>query len=123
MNQKSSKSRKVERENKTLQVQLAYLLEQLNTAGLFFGVGGAAERSFRELELLEFEEEEENSSPIEVDDDVKYNTDLFCQENDEKDYELCSRCDESPFAHLVQLCGHTICTNCQEKQLSNMWSL
>ena len=83
MNQKCSKSRKVERENKTLQVHFAHLLEQLSTVGLFIRVDGAAERSFRKIELLEFEEEEENNSPIDIDDDVNYNTDLFCEEDDE----------------------------------------
>ena len=63
------------------------------------------------MELLkEFEEEEENIAP---DDDDNYdNTDLFCEEDHEEDYDLCSGCDEKPIAHLVQPCGHMICTNC-----------
>ena len=60
------------------------------------------------MELSEFEEEEENKEPIDVDDDD-------CEEDDEEDYNLCSRCDQDPFAHLVQPCGHMICTNCVKK--------
>ena len=45
---------------KTLQVQFAHLSERINTAGLLIRVGGATERSFRKMELLEFEEQEEN---------------------------------------------------------------
>ena len=53
------------------------------------------------MELLkEFEEEEENNVP---DDDDNYdNTDLFCEEDHEEDYDLRSGCDEKPIAHLVQ---------------------
>ena len=65
------------------------------------------------MELLEFEEEEENIAPIDIDDDHNYdNTDLFCEEDDEEDYDLCSGCDGNPFAHLIQPCAHMICTSC-----------
>ena len=68
------------------------------------------------MELLVFEEEEENKAPIDIDDDDNYdNTDLFCEEDDEEDYDLCSSCDKNPFPHLVQPSGHMICTNCFKK--------
>ena len=70
---------------------------------------------FRKMESLEFEEEYENNAPIEFDDNDKYDkTDLICEKVKE-DYDLCSACNENPFAHLVQPCGHTICTNCVKK--------
>ena len=47
-------------ELKTLPVQFAHLSERINTVGLLIPVGGATERSFRKIELLEFKEEEEN---------------------------------------------------------------
>ena len=51
-----------------------------------------------------------------IDDDDKYdNTDLFCEEDHEEDYDLCSGCDAKPIAHFVQPCGHKICTNCVQK--------
>ena len=80
-------------------------------------VCGATERSFRKIELLkEFKEEEENNAPNVIDDDNNFdNKDLFCEEEDEEDYDLCSGCDENPNAHLVQPCGHMICVNCVEK--------
>ena len=68
------------------------------------------------MELLEFEEEEENNAPIDIDDDDNYkNADLICEEDDEEDYDLGSGCDKNPFAHLVQPCGHMIGTNCANK--------
>ena len=68
------------------------------------------------MKLLAFEEEEENCAPIAIDDDDKYdNTDLFCEEDDEEDNDLCSGCDENPMVHLVQTCGFTVCTNCVKK--------
>ena len=71
---------------KTLQVQIAHLSERINTAGLLIHVSGANERSFRKMEMLEFEEEEESNAPIDIDDDDIYdNTDLFCEEDDGKD--------------------------------------
>ena len=64
------------------------------------------------MELLKFEEEGENNAPNDIDDDDNFdNTDLFCEEDDEEDKDLCSNCDENPIAHLVQPCGHMICTN------------
>ena len=91
--------------------------ERINTTEFLIRVGGATERSFRKMELLkEFEEEEENNALDDIDDDGNYyNTDLFCEEGREEDYDLCSGCDEKPFAHLVQPCGHMICTNCVQK--------
>ena len=91
--------------------------EQINTTEFLICVGGATERSFRKMELLkEFEEEEENNAPHDIDDDDNYdNTDLFCEEDHEEDYDLCSDCDEKPIAHLVQPCGHMTCTNCVQK--------
>ena len=79
------------------------------------------------MELLDFEEEKENNAPIDIDDDDDNsdNTDLFCQEDDEN-YDLCSGCVENPFAHLVQQCGHMICTNCFHKrncQLCGLYKL
>ena len=80
--------------------------------GLLIRVGGAIERLFKK-KLLEFEEEEENNAPIGIDVNDNYdNTDLFCEKVDEEGYDLCSGCDENPFAHLVQPCVHIICTNC-----------
>ena len=91
--------------------------ERINTTEFLIRVGGATERSFRKMELLkEFEEEEENNALDDIDDDDNYyNTDLFCEEGREEDYDLCSGCDEKPFAHLVQPCGNMICTNCVQK--------
>ena len=116
MNRKCPKSRKVESEIKTLKVQLKHLSKRrITNAGLLIRVGGATERSFRKMELLEFEEKEENNARIDIDVDGNFdNTDLFCGEVDEDD-DLCSSCDENPFAHLVQPCGHMICTNCVKK--------
>ena len=69
------------------------------------------------MELLEFEEEQENNAPIDTDADNNYdNTDIFCEEDDEDDYELCSGCDENPEPHLVQPCGQMICTNCAKEK-------
>ena len=60
----------------------------MNTAELLFVAGGATESTFRKIELFEFEEEEENNAPIDIDDDDNYdNTDLFCEEDEEKDYD------------------------------------
>ena len=71
--------------------------------------------------MMELEVEDENNAPIDIDDDDNYdNTDLFCEEDDEEDYDLCSGCDENLFAYLVQPCGHMICTNCVKK---NNWQL
>ena len=69
------------------------------------------------MELLkEIEEEQENKASDDVDDYDQYdNTDLFCEEDLEEDYDLCSGCDEKPITHLVQPCGHMICTNCIQK--------
>ena len=55
---------------KTLQVQFAHLPERIEIAGLLIRVGGATGRAFRKMELLEFEEEEENNAPIGEDDEV-----------------------------------------------------
>ena len=101
---------------RTLQVEFAHLWEWINTAGLLIRVGGATERSFRKIELLEFEEEEENNAPIDFDYDNNYdNTDLFCEEDDDEDYDLCSGCDENPLGQLVQPCRRMICSNCVKK--------
>ena len=101
--------------------------DQTNTAGLLIRVGGATERSFRKIEFLEFEEEEENNALIDTDDDDNYdNIDLFCEEDDEEDYDLCSGCDENHFAHLAQRCLHMICINCIMKkncQLCGLYKL
>ena len=98
---------------KTLQVKFAHLSERIKTVGLLIRVGEATERSFRKMELLEFEDEEENNAAIDLDYDDNYDgTDLFCEEDDEKYYNLCSSCDENTFAHVVQACEHMICTNC-----------
>ena len=69
------------------------------------------------MELLK----EENNAPDDIDDDDdddddNYDiTDLFCEEHHEEDYVLCSDCDKKPIAHLVQPCGHMICTNYVQK--------
>ena len=91
--------------------------KRINTTAFLIRVGGATERSFRKIELLkEFEEEEENNAPDDIDDhDIYDSTDLFCEEDHEEDYDLCSGCDEKPIAQLVQPCGHMICTNCVQK--------
>ena len=68
------------------------------------------------MEMLEFEEEEENNFLIDSNDDDIYDiTDLFCEEDDEKESDLWLSCDKNPSAHLVQPCGHMICTNCVKK--------
>ena len=86
-------------------------IQQINTAVLCIRVSGANARSFRQIDLLEFEEEEENIAPSDTDDDNKYErNDPFCAEDDEKHYSLWSSCDDYPFALLVQLCGQMICT-------------
>ena len=101
---------------KTLLVQISHLSERINTAGLLIRVGGATDRFFRKMELLELEKEEENNAHIDINDDDSYdNTVLFCEEDDEEDYDFCSSCDENPFAHLVQPCGHMTCTNFVKK--------
>ena len=65
------------------------------------------------MELLEFEEEEENNAPIDFHDDGFYdNTDQFCEDDDALVYDFCSRCDENPIAYLGQACDFLICTNC-----------
>ena len=66
---------------------------------------------------MEFEEEEENIAPIDIDDDENYgNTDLICEEQVvEEDYDFCSNFDENPIAHFVQPCGHFVCTTCVKK--------
>ena len=70
--------------------------------------------------LKEFEEQEENKAPDDVDDDTSYEiSDLFCEEVDEEDYDLCSGSGGTPFAHLVQSCGDKICTNCVKKIFVN----
>ena len=68
------------------------------------------------MELLEFEKEEENNAPIDIDDDDKYdNSDLFCEEDDNEDFHLSSGCGENPFAHFFQSCEQMICTNCVKR--------
>ena len=89
--------------------------ERIISTEFLIRVGGATERSSRKMELLkEFEKAERNHAPDDIGDDDNYNTDLFLEE-DHKDYDLCSGCDEKPFAHLVQPCGHMICTNCVQR--------
>ena len=106
---------------KTLQVQFAHLSERINTAGLLIRVGGDTERSFGKMELSDFEGEEKNDVPIDIDDDDNYDdTDLFCEEDDAEDYDLCSGADENDFAHLVQTCANMICTNCVKKNNSQL---
>ena len=69
--------------------------------------------------LKEFEEEEKNA-PDDVADDNNYdNKDVFCEEVDEEDYDLCSGCDEKPIANLVQPGRRMICTNCVQKKIVN----
>ena len=106
---------------------MAHFSERINTTGLLIGVGGKTERSFRKIDLLEFEEEEENNAPSDIDDeDNDDNTDLFCEEVVEKDDDLCSGCGENSFAQLVQTCGHMICTHCVKKnncQLCGLYKL
>ena len=97
-------------------MQFAQPSERINTARLRISVGGATEKSFRKIELLELEGEEEKNTPTDIDYDHKFDrTDLFCEEDDEKDYDLCSGCDENRSAHLNQPCGHMISTNCVKK--------
>ena len=104
---------------KTLQVQFTHLSERKNTARLFIRVGEVTEKSFRKMELLEFGEDEKNTAAIDNDDDDNFdNTDLFCVEDDKEEYDLCSGCGENLIAHIVQPCGHMICTNCVKK---NNW--
>ena len=80
------------------------------------------------MELLEFGKEEENIAHIDIDDDDDNydNTDLFCEKDDEEKYDSCSGCNENPFAHIAQPCGHMVSTNCVKKnncQLCNLYKL
>ena len=70
------------------------------------------------MKFLGIEEEEENNAHIGIDDeDDNYdNTDLFCEQADGDDYNLCSGCDENVTVHLVQPCGYLICTTCVKKK-------
>ena len=74
---------------------------------------------------MDFEEEEDNNAPIDIDDDDNYKkTGIFCEKEDEEDNDLCSGCDENPITHLAQSCGHTISPNCVKKnncQLYGCW--
>ena len=86
--------------------------QRINTTGLLVHGSGATERTFRRMELLEFEEEEKNNAPIDIVDDDNYDdADLFFETDDEQEYDLCSSCHESLIAHLVQPFGHMVCTN------------
>ena len=68
------------------------------------------------MKVLEFEKEEDNNAPIDIDDDGKYDkTDLFYEEDDVEDNDLCTGCNEIPIAYLVQPCGYMILTNCVKK--------
>ena len=96
----------------TLQVHFANLPEQIKTAGFFIRDGGATERSFRKMELLGFEEGEENNAPIDFDDGDDYDDE---EEDDEEDNDLYSGCYENPIAKLLQPCGHMIFPNCVKK--------
>ena len=71
---------------KTLQVKHAHLCERTNTAVLLIRVGRATERSFIKIKLLEFEDEEENNVPIDINDDdgIYDNNDLFCEKEMKK---------------------------------------
>ena len=71
------------------------------------------------MELVEIEEEEKNNAPIDIDDDVNYdNTCLFCEEDDDEDYDFCSGCDENPFALIMRT--YDLYQMCKEKQLSTL---
>ena len=86
--------------------------------GYLFATVGPPRGLPEKWKLLEFEEEEESNdnAPIYIDDGDNYDeTDLFCEEDDEKDNDLCARSDENPIAHLVQPFGHLICPNCVKK--------
>ena len=81
----------------------------------------ATARSFRNMEMLEFEKEEENNAPIYIDiADFYDNTDLFCEDDDKEDIDFWLSCDRNPIAHLVQPCEQMICTNCAKKNNSIM---
>ena len=100
---------------KTLQVQIQHLAERKNAAVLLICDGGTTERSFGKMELLEFEEGEDNIAPIQIDDNDNYDdTDLFYEEDDEEN-DLCSSCDENLIAHLVQACVHRNFPSCVKK--------
>ena len=75
-----------------------YTSQRIITTKLLSGVGGARERFFRKMELLEFEEEEENIAFIDIHD---VNTDLFFEEDKEDVFDLISNCDGNPVSHLV----------------------
>ena len=53
------------------------------------------------MELLEFGEEEENIAHTYIDEENYDNTTVFCDQDDEKYYNLCSSFDENSFAQLV----------------------
>ena len=56
------------------------------------------------MKLLEFEEGEEKFAPIDFDDDDNCDkTDLFCEEDDEEDYDLCSSFHQNPFDPLISI--------------------
>ena len=105
---------------KTLQVQFAHLSERTNTEALLVGVGGATERSFRKIELLEIEEEEEEEENFaaicndDVDDNYD-NTDIFCEQDGEEDYDLCSGCDENSYCPPCATMRAYDFTNCVKK--------
>ena len=88
MDQKFPKSRKVESEIKNTGGKICTPLRFSTNEyrGIFFCLGGATVRSFKKMEMVECEKEEENNAPIDIDDDDSYdNTDLFCEEDDEED--------------------------------------
>ena len=120
MNQKCTKSRKVGSEIKNTPGSFCTPLRTTNYRGVPYSPRVLLikiERFSRKMEVLEFEEEEENIAPSDFDDDDNHdNTDLFCEEDDEEDCDLCSACGENPFAYLVQPCGHLICTKCLKKK-------
>ena len=100
MNQKCPRSRKVEKDIKNTPGTICTPLGTNKYYGVKYSRRWATERSFRKMELLDFEG---NFATIDIDDDDNYdNTDVFCEEDDEEDYDLFSGCDENSFAHRVQ---------------------
>ena len=74
------------------------------------------------MELLEFEEEVENNAAIDNEDDDKYDkTDLFSEEDDEENNDLCSNKDEYRCPPCLTMRTYDLYQLSQEKYLSIEW--
>ena len=86
MNQKCPKSQNNVSEHKNTAGTSCTPLRMIKYHGVTYSRRWATEKSFKKMELMYFEKEEENNAPIDIDDDDIYdNTDLFYEEDDEED--------------------------------------